>query len=86
MPERHVPFLVLLCIVFVLATPVARADEIRGEHAERTLEIYRSIVEVDTSLHQADWDAVMRKARENLAGRVYSKSLLEAAERAAAGE
>ena len=61
---------------------VVRRDDLRAYEAL----IKRGIVEVDTTPHQAEWDAVMKKARENLAGRVYSKSLLEAAERAAAGQ
>ena len=61
---------------------VVRRDDLRAYEAL----IKRGVVEVDTAQHQAEWDAVMKQARENLAGRVYSKSLLEAAERAAAGE
>ncbi len=60
---------------------VVRRDDLRAYEAL----LKRGITEVDTTPHQAEWDAVMKKARENLAGRVYSKSLLEAAERAAAG-
>jgi len=36
----------------------------------------RGLKEVDLTPHQAEWDAVANKAREQLAGRVYSKSLL----------
>jgi hypothetical protein len=32
---------------------------------------------VDLSPYQAEWDAVAKKSREMLVGRVYSKSLLE---------
>jgi TRAP-type C4-dicarboxylate transport system substrate-binding protein len=46
------------------------------ERAYQTL-IERGIKEVDLTPHQAEWDAVARKAREQLAGRVYSKSLLD---------
>jgi TRAP-type C4-dicarboxylate transport system substrate-binding protein len=46
----------------------------------------RGIVEVDLSAHQAEWDRVTKQARENLVGRVYSKSLLEAVERIVRGE
>ena len=42
------------------------------------------MIEVDTSAHKAEWDAVAKKARESLTGRVYSKSLLEAVERSIA--
>jgi TRAP-type C4-dicarboxylate transport system substrate-binding protein len=46
--------------------------------------VKRGMIEVDTSAHKAEWDAVAKKTRESLAGRVYSKSLLEAVERAVA--
>ena len=45
------------------------------DKAYRTL-VERGIQEVDLSPYQAEWDAVAAKAREQLAGRVYSKSLL----------
>lgn len=43
---------------------------------------YQTLVErgmqvVDLTPYQAEWDAVAKKSREQLAGRVYSKSLLE---------
>jgi TRAP-type C4-dicarboxylate transport system substrate-binding protein len=38
--------------------------------------LQRGIVEVDLTPHQAEWDAMAKSAREQLAGRVYSKSLL----------
>ena len=44
----------------------------------------RGMVEVDLSANRAEWDAVAKQARENLVGRVYSKSLLEAVEKVAA--
>jgi TRAP-type C4-dicarboxylate transport system substrate-binding protein len=46
--------------------------------------VKRGMIVVDTSVHKAEWDAVSKKARENLAGRVYSKSLLEAVEKVVA--
>jgi TRAP-type C4-dicarboxylate transport system substrate-binding protein len=46
--------------------------------------VARGMIEVDTSPYKAEWDAVAKKARENLAGRVYSKSLLEAVEKVVA--
>ena len=46
--------------------------------------VKRGMIEVDTSAHKAEWDAVAKKTRESLAGRVYSKSLLEAVEKAVA--
>ncbi|MBT8451882.1 MAG: TRAP transporter substrate-binding protein DctP [Deltaproteobacteria bacterium] len=45
------------------------------ENAYRTL-VERGIRVVDLSPHQAEWDAVAEQARQQLAGRVYSKSLL----------
>jgi TRAP-type C4-dicarboxylate transport system substrate-binding protein len=47
--------------------------------------IERGMTEVDISAHQDEWDAVEKKARENLVGRVYSKSLLQAVEKVASG-
>jgi TRAP-type C4-dicarboxylate transport system substrate-binding protein len=44
--------------------------------------VKRGMTEVDTTPHKAAWDAAAMQARENLAGRVYSKSLLEAVEKA----
>jgi TRAP-type C4-dicarboxylate transport system substrate-binding protein len=38
--------------------------------------VERGINVVDLSPHQAEWDAISKTAREQLAGRVYSKSLL----------
>jgi len=46
--------------------------------------VARGMIEVDTSPYKAEWDAVAKKARDNLAGRVYSKSLLEAVEKVVA--
>jgi TRAP-type transport system periplasmic protein len=46
------------------------------ERAYQTL-IERGITEVDLTPYKAEWDAVAKKAREQLAGRVYSKSLLD---------
>jgi len=56
---------------------LSRRDDAR---AYRSL-ISRGMVEVDTASHKAEWDAVAKKTRENLAGRVYSKSLLDAVEK-----
>jgi len=39
--------------------------------------IERGMVEVSLAPHKAEWDAVARKAREALAGRIYTKSLLD---------
>lgn len=46
--------------------------------------VSRGMIEVDTSAYQAEWDAVAKKARENLVGRVYSRSLLAAVEKVVA--
>lgn len=48
--------------------------------------IERGMIEVDIAAHQAEWDAVASQTRKNLTGRVYSKSLLESVEKAAAGK
>lgn len=46
------------------------------ERACQTL-IERGIKEIDLNPHKAEWDSVAKKARLALAGRVYSKSLLD---------
>jgi TRAP-type C4-dicarboxylate transport system substrate-binding protein len=61
---------------------LARRDDDRAYESM----IERGMVEVDTSAHKAEWDAVAAQTRKNLTGRVYSKSLLEAVEKVAAGK
>jgi TRAP-type C4-dicarboxylate transport system substrate-binding protein len=46
--------------------------------------IGRTLVAVDTTEYQGEWEDVSRQVRERLAGRVYPKSLLEAVTKAAA--
>jgi TRAP-type C4-dicarboxylate transport system substrate-binding protein len=60
---------------------VARDDA----RAYQTL-LQRGITEVDLTPYQAEWDAVAKRAREKLAGRVYSKSLLDEVTKLAAAE
>jgi len=60
---------------------MARRDD---ERAYESL-VKRGIVVVDTSPYKAEWDAVAKETRENLTGRVYTKSLLEAVEKVVAG-
>ncbi len=61
---------------------LARRDDAR---AYASL-VKRGMIEVDTSPYKTEWDAVAKKTRENLTGRVYSKSLLEAVEKAVAAK
>lgn len=61
--------------------PMIRRDD---DRAYLSL-LKRGFVEVDLSKHQAAWDAAAATTRTQLVGRVYSKSLLEAVEKAAAG-
>ena len=61
---------------------MARRDDAR---AYASL-VKRGMIEVDTSPYKAEWDAVAKKTREKLTGRVYSKSLLEAVEKVVANE
>jgi len=53
--------------------------------AYKTL-IERGMTEVNLTPYQAEWDAVAKKSREELAGRVYSKSLLDQVTKLAAGK
>jgi TRAP-type C4-dicarboxylate transport system substrate-binding protein len=48
--------------------------------------VKRGMIEVDTAAHKAEWDAVAKTARENLVGRVYSRSLLDAVEKIVASK
>jgi TRAP-type C4-dicarboxylate transport system substrate-binding protein len=67
------------------AERAARAgDKLTRRDDERAYNslVKRGIVEVDTSPHQAAWDAAAVQTRKNLVGRLYSKSLLEAVEKA----
>ncbi|MFW2389521.1 MAG: TRAP transporter substrate-binding protein DctP [Polyangiales bacterium] len=61
---------------------MARRDDAR---AYASL-VKRGMVEVDTSAYRTEWDAVAKKTRDSLAGRVYSKSLLESLEKIVDGE
>jgi len=56
---------------------LARRDDAR---AYASL-IKRGMIEVHTSPYKADWDAVAKKTRQSLVGRVYSQSLLDAVEK-----
>jgi TRAP-type C4-dicarboxylate transport system substrate-binding protein len=48
--------------------------------------VRRGITVVDLTPYRADWDAVAKTSREQLAGRVYSKSLLAEVAKLAAGK
>ncbi len=61
---------------------LARRDD---DRAYKSL-VKRGMIEVNTTPHKAEWDAVAAKARKNLTGRVYSKSLLDAVEEIVAGK
>jgi TRAP-type C4-dicarboxylate transport system substrate-binding protein len=61
---------------------LARRDDDKAYQAM----IERGMIEVDISPYRAEWDAVAAQTRKNLTGRVYSKSLLEAVEKVAAGK
>jgi TRAP-type C4-dicarboxylate transport system substrate-binding protein len=62
----------------------ARAtDKLSRRDDQRAYEslVNRGMKVVDTAPHQAAWDAAATQARKNLAGRVYSQSLLAAVEK-----
>lgn len=71
------------------AERVARAGDkmVRRDDA-RAYEslVKRGMIEVDMSAHKVEWDAVAQKTRDALVGRVYSKSLLAAVEKAIASD
>lgn len=57
----------------------------RDDDAAYRLLLKRGFVEVDLEKHQEAWNATAAQTRNELVGRVYSKSLLKAVESAAAG-
>lgn len=68
------------------ARAVAAMDRIvlRDDAKAYDAMLKRGMKEVDLSPYQAEWDAVAKKAREQLVGRVYSKELLALVEKLAA--
>jgi len=56
---------------------------IRDDERARLTLLERGIEEVDLSPYRTEWEAIETKTREQLAGRVYSKSLLEQVEKLA---
>ncbi len=56
---------------------------IRDDERARLTLLERGIEEVDLSPYQSEWDAVEAKTRKQLAGRVYSQSLLAQVEKLA---
>lgn len=65
MPRLISPFLLLLLGFHLSATG---AEKILGEHARRTLDIYRTLVELDTSKHQGNTPEVARYLSRQLTG------------------
>ena len=57
---------------------------LRDDRRAYEVMLERGMKEVDLTPHQAEWDAVAKKTREQLAGRVYSKDLLAAVTKLAA--
>ena len=64
------------------------ADKLARRDDQRAYEslIKRGMTLVDTSKYKAEWDAAASATRQNLTGRVYSKSLLTAVERVVGGQ
>lgn len=62
----------------VLTTSIRRADDRAYQAILR-----RGVTAVDLSRHQAEWDRAARQTRNNLAGRLYSRELLQRVERTA---
>lgn len=61
---------------------LSRRDDDKAYHSL----VSRGMVEVDTSAYRADWAQIATETRQNLTGRVYSKSLLEAVQKAVDGK
>lgn len=61
---------------------LARRDDDKAYHSL----ISRGMIEVDTAQHRAAWDQIATETRQNLTGRVYSQSLLDAVQKIVASE
>jgi len=70
-----VPYLRLAlgCGLLVGAAHAARAQDIQTPHAERTLEIYRTILEVDTSKTKGNTQRVARYLADQLVGAGFAE-------------
>jgi TRAP-type C4-dicarboxylate transport system substrate-binding protein len=62
----------------VLSSTIRRADDRAYEAIIR-----RGVTAVDISGHRAEWEQAARRTRQNLAGRLYSRELLQQVERTA---
>lgn len=60
------PSMLLAVTVGVPGAVLAQGDPIRSEHAQKTLEIYRSIIEVDTSKNRGNTPKVARYLADEL--------------------
>jgi len=56
----------------------------RDDQKAYVVVIKKGIVATDTSKYKAEWDAAAKQVRDRMTGRVFSKSLLQAVEAAAA--
>lgn len=63
---------------------LSRAIRRDDDRAYQTI-LQRGITAVDLSPHQAEWNRAAQQTRQRLAGRVYSRELLQRVERAAGG-
>lgn len=60
-------------VIASLAWPIAAQDDIPGDHAQKTLEIYRTIVEVDTSKTKGNTMRVARYLADELLAAGFNK-------------
>jgi TRAP-type C4-dicarboxylate transport system substrate-binding protein len=57
----------------------------RADDQAYTAIVSRGVTAVDQTAHQAEWERVAQQTRERLAGRLYSRELLQRCERIASG-
>jgi hypothetical protein len=55
-----------VCLVTALLLPAAVAQDRSSEHARKTLEIYRTIIEIDTSKHTGNTPKVAKYLADEL--------------------
>jgi hypothetical protein len=65
-----------VCLVTALLLPAAVAQDRSSEHARKTLEIYRTIIEIDTSKHTGNTPKVAKYLADELIAAGFARRRL----------
>ena len=74
--RQFATFAIIAFIAITLSVAAESAPAEPGSDQELENVMALMVQRLTLSPHQAEWDAIAKKTREQLAGRVYSKSLL----------